>query len=103
MKLQIGMDSMLKLLREFINQIGFAVLSMCKVCKRTYFWSEYIDGMEMNSAITLFILLVFINLYHTLALSLLTVTVAYYMYVVVVTGRRANHLATPHPSLSFLP
>ncbi len=25
MKLQIGMDSMLKLLREFINQTGFAV------------------------------------------------------------------------------
>ncbi len=75
-----------------------------KYVKGHIFWSEYIDDMELNSTITLFILLVFINLYHTLTLALsLLAVVAAYMYVVVVTGRHANHLPTPHPSLSFLP
>ncbi len=44
MKLQIGMDSMLKLLREFINQTGFAVQSLVSLTG----W-EPISGSHFSS------------------------------------------------------
>jgi hypothetical protein len=49
MKLQIGMDSMLKLLREFINQTGFAVRWLYNISKPNLF----LNNQAENGSLTL--------------------------------------------------